>query len=189
VLLLCCYGSVISSITQSNNSTGNYISIQGTSNVNEFQLTLTNPDINEISEDTTTRSHYRKIKLAVNNFHSENQKIAADFREMVQASKFPYIGISIEHRKTADFEETSGMTNFNIIITIAGVSNQYEVPCEVFSQTNAGYTISGSFSINLTDFKIDPPRKFLGLIKVNNEVYIDFLFNFEEEILTEKVQF
>lgn len=176
--------------SESEKESSNYISIMGSSNVNEFQLMNSSPDIAEYSNQADTNPRYRNIRIEVDGFSAENKKMVQDFREMVNAEEHPYIGIAIERRELADFEETSGMTNFSTIITIAGVSHEYTVPCEVFSQLNAGYTLNGSFSVKLTDFGIDPPEKLLGLIKVNNTVFINFLFNFDsEEILTEKVQF
>ncbi len=173
--------------SESENENSNYISIQGSSNVNEFQFISSSSNITEYLSETDTNPQYRNIRIAVDGFSAENKKMVQDFREMVNAEEYPYIGISIERRELADFEETSGMTNFSTIITIAGVSQEYTVPCEVFSRLNSGYSLNGSFSVKLTDFEIDPPEKLLGLIKVNNEVFINFLFNFDsEEVLTKK---
>jgi hypothetical protein len=165
----------------------NYISIQGSSNINEFQLINPYPALDETNSGIEGNERYRNIRIPVDEFTLENQRLVHDFRQMVQESKYPYIKIGIERMELADFEETSGLTNFSTIITIAGVSKEYSVPCEVFSKLNSGYTLSGSFSIKLTDFNIDPPEKLMGLIKVNNEVFVNFLFNFDsEEVLTKK---
>ena len=165
----------------------NYVSIQGSSNVNEFQLINSDLELDEMDSGVESNARYRNIRIAVDEFTSNNQRMVQDFREMVNASKYPYIKIGLERRELADFEETSGLTNFSMIITLAGKTKEYTVPCEVFSKLNSEYVLSGNFSIKLTDFGIDPPAKLLGLIKVNNEVFINFLFNFDsEEVLTKK---
>jgi hypothetical protein len=165
----------------------NYISIQGSSNVNEFHLMNSDLQLDELDGGTERNSLYRNIRIAVDGFTADNQRMVRDFREMVNESRYPFIKIGIERRKMADFEETSGLTKFSIIITIAGKSKEYKVPCEIFSSVDSGYIISGNFSVKLTDFGIEPPEKLLGLIKVNNEVFINFLFNFDsEEVLTKK---
>lgn len=167
-----------------------YISVQGTSNVNEFTLINQHPIPDDEYNGIEDSGNYLNVLISVNEFSSENKRMVNDFRQMLQESKYPYIKIGIEPIEFADFEETTGLTEFSLIITIAGKTNKYNVPCEVFSKLNSGYTITGSFSVKLTDFNIDPPEKLLGLIKVNNEVFINFLFKFDsEEVLTEKITF
>lgn len=187
VLLLFCLHLQAKDLSDGDGETQNFISIQGSSNINEFQLINPHPAINESNSGVTNNKRYRDILISVNEFTSANQRMVRDFREMVQESKYPYIKISIERRDLADFDETSGLTNFSTIITIAGKAKEYNVPCEVYSTLNSGFLLSGNFSVKLTDFGIDPPEKVLGLIKVNNEVCINFLFNFDsEEVLTKK---
>ena len=187
VMLLSCFHSQAEKLTDGNGENQSYISIQGSSNINEFELINPHPAINKNNSGIDKNSRYRNIRISVNEFTSTNDRMVHDFRKMVHESKYPFIKISIERRDLADFEETNGLTNFSIIITIAGKSQEYTVPCEVFSTLNSGYMLSGNFSVKLTDFSIEPPEKLLGLIKVNNEVCINFLFNFDsEEVLTKR---
>jgi hypothetical protein len=187
VLLIISSSLPAEKLTDAGVDSQNYISICGSSNVNEFQLINSDLALDETDAAMESNGRYRNIRIAVDDFTSDNQRMVHDFREMVHESKYPYIKISIERRDLANFEETNGLTNFSIIISIAGKSQEYTVPCDVFSTLNAEYTLSGSFSVKLTDFSIEPPQKLLGLIKVNNEVFINFLFNFDsEEVLTKK---
>lgn len=166
----------------------NYISIKGSSNVNEFELINASPSISETSEADTNNGTFRKIQIAVDNFTSPNEQMIEDFKKMVDAGSYPFITIFIEQKELADFDETTGLTNFKTKISIAGVSGNYTVPCIIESKLDGGYYLDGSFPIKLTDFGIEPPEKLLGLVQVKNKVFINFVFNFDtDEILTENM--
>ena len=166
----------------------NYISIKGSSNVNEFELINVSPSISEASETATKNGSFREIQIAVDDFTGPNDRMIQDFKEMVDAGNYPFIKIFIEQKELADFDETTGLTNFKTEISIAGVSREYVVPCRVESNLEKGYLLGGSFTLKLTDFEIDPPQKLMGLVKVKNKVFINFVFNFDtEEILTKKM--
>lgn len=165
----------------------NYILIKGSTNINQFQLMNENPEINQEAHTNEDEKPHRDIRISVHEFTASNNRMLKDFQEMLSASEYPYITISIEPRELANFDETSGMTNFKTKISIAGVSRQYEIPCQVISNEDSGYVLKGEKKIELSDFNLDPPEKVFGAIKVNNEVFINFAFQFHSgDILTKK---
>jgi polyisoprenoid-binding protein YceI len=124
----------------------------------------------------------------VSGFDASNRKMLSDFHEMVSANEYPNIHIEIEPGKFADFDETSGRTRFKSKITIAGTTNEYIIPSEISSCQIAGYMLKGNLMVKLTDFGIEPPRKVLGAVKVNDEVFINFAFRIPAEgLLTEDI--
>ncbi len=100
---------------------------------------------------------------------------------MVNAAEYPYIQIEIEQRKMADFDEGTGLTNFKTEISIAGKTKDYIVPCEITSCENSPVVLKGNFEVELSDFNIAPPVKMFGTIRVNNEVFINFVLKFIPE--------
>jgi hypothetical protein len=167
----------------------NFILIQGSSNVNRFQLVNQSPHI-KIDSELKDFSGNRNIQIPVYDFKAANNHMLKDFYDMVNVSEYPYIQITIEPKGRADFDETSGLTNFKTEITLAGNSNSYTVPCEIVTCENSAYLLKGNLKIKLTDFNIDPPEKVFGAIKVNNEVFINFVFKLKsEDTLTEKITF
>jgi len=167
----------------------NFILIQGSSNINRFMLVNQSPHISTDGEPKGFSGN-REIQIPVDGFTAANNHMLNDFYDMVKASEYPYIHIAIEPRSRADFDETTGLTNFKTEITLAGNSNSYTVPCEIAFCENSAYLLKGSLKIELTDFNIDPPEKVFGAIKVKNEVFINFVFKLKnEETLTEKITF
>lgn len=159
----------------------NYVSIKGSSNINQFQFINYNPIIRLNENSDLPQKKYRDIKVPVHDFIATNHHMLNDFYKMIHATKYPFIGIEIEPREMADFDEGTGLTNFKTQISIAGRSRNFIVPCEVTSCDDARMVLKGNFEINLSDFNIDPPEKVFGTIKVNNKVFIDFVFKFMAE--------
>lgn len=168
----------------------NYISIHGTSNINQFQFVNHNLKIKPSTHTSEDQTNYLHIRIPVCDFTGPNDRILNDFHEMVSASEYPYIQISIETKEKADFDETSGRTNFKTKISMAGQTGIYTVPCEILFCENSEYILKGDLEVELTDFKIKPPVKVFGAIKVRNEVFINFAFKLKnEETFTEKITF
>lgn len=155
----------------------NYVAIHGSSNVNEFKLYNNSPFI----ADVHSKPDYHIIKMEVDEFTADNERMVKDFQQLINASKYPSIKIAVQKRKWADFEETSGLTNFKTRVTLSGVTKKYNVPCELTNQLDGGYTIEGKLAVKLTEFKLEPPVKLLGLVKVKNTVFVNFVFHFESE--------
>lgn len=61
-----------------------------------------------------------------------------------------------------------------VTITVAGVSNQYDIICKIVKGDNENQIPDGTIRIKLSDLEIIPPVKLLGLVKVKNEIIIDF---------------
>lgn len=163
-----------------------YISIHGSSNINQFRFYNENPKINATPANKIDDNH---IRIPVYDFEASNNRMLGDFYDMVNADDHPYIDIAIEPRELADFDEQSGLTNFRTKITISGKSNSYIVPSEISGCEQNGFILKGDLQVKLTDFDIEPPTKVFGAVKVNNNVFIKFAFRMQhEEALTEQVQ-
>jgi hypothetical protein len=159
----------------------NYISIEGSSNINQFQFVNYNPIVHLFDNSEQKKTKYRQIQVPVHDFITTNHHMLNDFYKMIHAAKYPFINIEIEPREMADFDEGTGLTNFKTQISIAGKSRNYVVPCEVTSCDNAQLVLKGNFEVELSDFNIAPPEKVFGTIKVRNEVFINFVFKFMAE--------
>ncbi len=161
------------------NGCESHISIHASSNVNQFQLINHRPKIIRLSDGDNNNKRYQRIEIAVNEFKGDNNRMRKDFLEMVNASQYPFITMAIEPRRLEECRQNTGLTDFTTIITIAGVSKSYVVPCSIDSCESSGYLLKGNLRVKLTDFGIDPPQKFFGILKVDNEVLIDYAFRFQ----------
>jgi hypothetical protein len=160
-----------------------YISIKGSSNINNFQLVNQSPnlekfDIRDLINNAGNSDTYERIQVDVKEFICRNKFLCEDFQELLSASEFPYIYIYIKRRDFPGNQKVGEVFNLQTKITIAGVTRNYTIPCRIVPFDNSGFELTGSKYIALTDFNLNPPKKVFGAIKVNNDVFINFGLRF-----------
>ena len=160
------------------NDCTNYVLIQGSSNINKFEFINYSPSVSFKPDKGNIKYPDQNIKIPVNKFSGTNNMMLNDFHKMLNAPKYPYINIVIEPREKADFDETTGLTNFKTQISIAGNTHNYVIPCQIDFCKNSDVIVKGDVKLELSDFNIDPPRKVFGAVKVSDEVFITFAFHY-----------
>jgi hypothetical protein len=153
----------------------NYILVSGESNVNEFEIVW-----EESHNLSMLKGHedndLLKLSIPFKNFKAKNSYILKDFLDLVEAESYPEMLISIPEEYFGTMRSTENIMNLEILISIAGRENSYLIPCAVGKSSSGLLHISGSKQLNLTDFGIMPPVKLQGLIKVKNEIRVNFGF-------------
>ena len=71
--------------------------------------------------------------------------------------------------------DSSNTSDHDLFITIAGITKQFRVRCIHFSCRGQNF-IQGSKSIKFSDFNLSPPERLNGIIKVRDELRVDFGF-------------
>lgn len=165
-----------------------YIDITVESNINKVLFTY---DLNEkiypfrgiaFSGDPENDSDIR-IVVPVKDFQCSNNMAYKDFISLLKANQFPYLSISlpldeIYRNGPGDFIEIR-----EVLITIAGLSKKYKIDCRIEYSEHKAPVLVGTTKILLTDLDIVPPVKSFGLIKVKNEIIVNFGLSINEEAL------
>ena len=184
-LLLCVNIFSQSSIALSTNykSSTNYIHISGKTNINCFECKYIRTEATQspyhFSWDLLqpAKSIY-ELLIPVREFECSNNMIYDDFQSLLKAFNHPSIRIGIDPSEIKVLTPDASVVDLTIYITIANVTKAQSISCSVIDFNHSRVCISGEASIQLTDFQIKPPVKFLGLVKVKDEVTISFSFNF-----------
>lgn len=155
-----------------------HISLTGSTNINEFKFYNTIEDVtnNKFSltrEESTSDSLIYQLFLKTQNFKSDNKAMVPDFLELLKSDEYPYITVTVL-QKNGDYCMASNHKNITIKLTLAGVQKQYNVNCNLVKAQNNTYYIKGEQPILLSDFNLIAPSKFLGLIRVNEKVIVNF---------------
>lgn len=129
-------------------------------------------------------SSFYEIRIPVKNFRANNHFDYKDFLDLIKASEYPYITIQIRTNQFQEFYDYGKSYYPRLKISIAGVTRPVPVECTVIKCSFGERIISGNKNLKLTDFKLDPPIKSLGLIKVKNELNINFEFKIPENLIT-----
>lgn len=158
----------------------NELTIYGKSNFNNFSFVL-NDDPHEISdkkiiiEKNNTRTTFL---IPVNRLKTSNKYIQNDFFKMIKADVFPYIKLSVENNQFEAIASGGKCETISALITIDKESKLYTIPINKgFNLINDQF-ILGNIELLLSDFNLEPISKFFGLVKVENNIVIDFRINF-----------
>ncbi|UOB18863.1 YceI family protein [Abyssalbus ytuae] len=108
------------------------------------------------------------IEIPVAAFSCPKKMIEKDLKRLFEADKFPVIKLNI-----ACLNYTSQKVEAKLSIQIKDVKNDYFIDMEISENENMHY-FEGLQEINLRDYEIEPPTKLLGLVKVKEEVVINF---------------
>jgi hypothetical protein len=152
----------------------NYIKIEGSTNVNHFFFEQIFNKKKELIENRDRSGEILKLKIPVHDFNPSNPMMYSDFLELIKASEYPYIDITIFFEKINLPAGPPETVVPKIKIGLAGESRTYQIPGQIQDCRKDSLHLNGKVSISLKDFNLKPPTKFMGMVKVNNEVFINF---------------
>jgi len=148
--------------------------ILGKTNVNKFECGLNG----RISADTLfISSLYSKsekvlkkaqLRIAVDDFDCGMRQMTSEMMDLLNEDKFPHLSVTVLSLKNKGNVHES-LARF----TIAGVSKDYRVPLTTQQASDWTYCV-GRQAINIRDFGLTPPTKFLGAVRVNEIIEVEF---------------
>lgn len=151
------------------------LEIKGKTNVNSFNcLSKEYKGKDQLRETTEEGTNYwdGAIKVPAEGFDCFNKMMTKDFKETIKANEFPLI--EMEFVKMKKSESQSNLLSGEGIVTLANVSKRVNLTCELQELENGVKKLVGSRKFLFSDFGIDPPKKFLGTVRVKNEVEVEF---------------
>lgn len=151
----------------------NYLFISGESNVNQFTFSYNASENNE-KEKVKQANESIQIHIPIRQFEASNPMMYKDFLELMHESEFPIITVSFPVKTLQNLSDTQRGCP-EVSISIAGVTRKYNINCSA-ARCDQNIFLRGNQVIRLSDFKLKPPAKLLGLVKVNNEINVDFGF-------------
>ena len=107
------------------------------------------------------------LELDLFGFDCGGKAINKDFREMLKADDFPFIGLNF----TQILESEKGY-EATVVISLAGRQQTYIVPV-CYNRKQLRHA-RGSLKIKISDYQLQTPRKLFGLISVQDLINIQF---------------
>ena len=156
------------------------LTIYGKTNINEFSCRLPSKkeqDTLFISSFTEKELIFErgKVKVDPTIFNCGNEFIKRDFLETIKADKFPYIYIDfLDIHFESDGKINLQKAHGNVSIFICGIKKPYEIIFNVERLPNGKIRLNGQKVLKLSEFNIKTPSKMMGLIKVSDEIEIEF---------------
>ncbi len=161
-------------VADSHSDCSDFIQIDGATNVNQFYFVQNLPDKMQLQSESDAESNTLQLKIPARNFKSSNPRMREDFLDLIQADKYPFIQITMHLRKDQLASLVSDTFYPDIDVQLAGKSHSYKIPGRLRRCKDQSIHVFGEVHLYLDDFGIEPPSKFFGLVKVKNEVFINF---------------
>jgi len=151
----------------------NYLHINGESNVNQFSFTYSS--VPKYNPHADTIGEVMEMSIPIKDFQASNPMMYSDFLELMNEEEHPRIYIAFSRLQLETALKGISEPCPEISITIAGITRTYVVNFMI-EKCSGNYYLKGSEIIRLSDFKLRPPAKLLGLVKVSNEIDVNFGF-------------
>ena len=152
----------------------NFIVISGESNINQFNFTYELQRYLLVNlSDQKKDSNQLELALPTKDFKTGNPLMYEDFLQLMKESQYPKIVIGIPKDQLISLEQQSNTICPSMSITIAGITHTYKINCSLINCSD-NMLLVGSQKIMLSDFKLNPPEKLYGLVKVNDEITVNF---------------
>jgi len=165
----------IKELTARKNNCLNFIHITGESNVNQFSFSFNQSEMLRHRLDSPSDTGDVIIRIPIREFRASNQMMYSDFLEMMKESEYPIIEIYFKRKQLNRVHSGNYNSCPDIRITIAGVTRVYKIDCSILPCAENMF-IQGEKKLKLTDFHLKPPVKLKGLVKVSDEINVNFGF-------------
>lgn len=162
------------------------LEVNGRTNINKFCCSSEEEDLNgsvfskyESEANNNVIFENTRLNIKIKELDCGAKAINKDLQKTLQSDTYPTITIQLLKVKNEDcrnLDNCQEWTNItaSTLITIANESLKVDLPINVRKNQSGKYLISGMCSLLLKDFGIEPPTALMGLIKVKNQIDINF---------------
>lgn len=160
------------------------LAIDGSSNINQFTC-----DVREYLRQDTLRAlpeqgkprylftSNSKLSLDIRSFDCHHRYITADFRKMLRADEYPCIDI---HFINLDEFRNGTEVKGQVIVELAGKRKLMDISYKCSQSGPDLIRLRGGKAMRFSDFGLLPPRKIGGMIRINEEIRVNFDLYFKK---------
>ncbi len=152
------------------------MTITGETNINRFNFYLNNPQKkNSLSHvPGEMKAHSLIFNIPVNLLECKNKLMLQDFRKMLNAAEYPVATIGIDAPEFEEILTGSDLHSIPMRVTLSGITQKLHSSYSVHAISPELQILTGDVTIRLSDFAMKPPQKMMGLIKLSDEIIINF---------------
>jgi hypothetical protein len=156
------------------------VTVRGKTNVNKFDCSISK----YAAHDTLTFVSNQKnqavfkrgiVALDATGFKCNNPIITKDFDKTIKSEEFPTIVIEfMSFEEVPNLEAPEEKFMGHLKVTMTGVTVPADLRCSMQRDAKGGVLLDGRHNFTFADFKMKPPRKILGAIKIDETITVDF---------------
>ena len=147
------------------------ITVAGTSNIHDWESQVSSCTGSchiAVGENQELKISELQVKIPVENIISDHDLMDTKTWECFESSRYPYITFKA---KRVRFD--AGIAYFTGILKMHGVTKQVTFPSK-YTFHNGVITFTGSYTIDMEDYQMEPPSLMLGAISVGPSVTVKF---------------
>jgi hypothetical protein len=156
------------------------LKIAGKSNVNEFACSISGyykTDTISYVEDGAGKAVRLNgsLEIDVLRFDCQSKMITNDLRKTLKVEDYPKLVIRfLSLERTPSLQGAPQTMKGWVEVELAGTRKAFQVAYEFYKGRNNSYILNGKRVFTFSDFKLVPPRKLAGAVKVRDEFAVDF---------------
>ncbi|HEY0299021.1 MAG TPA: YceI family protein [Arachidicoccus sp.] len=160
------------------------ITIKGSSNLHDWSETIENTNGKSIitqNKNGSINLDSLTISMDVRSINSSEGKIMINKTlNALKAEQYPFITFSLGLPLKMIPSNASGtIINTTGRLTIAGVTRQIRISGKIYRYSSNKFIFEGSQPVQMSDYNITPPTAMLGLLKVRNQITVQYRTSFE----------
>lgn len=161
--------------------------IDGDSNVRSWGADITEANgtlklngIEDFSLDALNSETFQSLNITipVSGIESDSGRLTSNLQGYLKGDDFPEITFNLTEVTSIEHNGDKAIINANGIVNAAGVDSPVSMSVEAGVNPNNTVTFTGSQSLLMTSFNIDPPTAVMGTIRSRDEVEIIFQVSF-----------
>lgn len=116
------------------------------------------------------------IRVPVRTLDCGQRRMNADLQQAMRADTYPHIRFELDDVTVAprSTTEVGRRTVVEGRLTIAGVQRTLTLGVTVTEVEEGIFELEGHIPLRMTDFGIDPPSPFMGLVRVTDQIIVRF---------------
>lgn len=183
--------AVGSAVAQQNNITlleKSTMKIEGTSNVHDWTA-----DVEQINATANFNTSALKadsmqnpvtaltLTIPVEGTESGKGGMNRRMHDALKKDKHPNITFKLSSAEITNSSDSTFQLNTKGTLTIAGVSREISLPVDGSIVGDGSYKFTGSYELDMTNYKVEPPSAMFGAIQAGEKVTVVFELFFTEK--------
>lgn len=114
------------------------------------------------------------LNIDINNFDCHNKMLTSDLRKTLRAKENPNLVIRfVALQRMPSFENAVDVVKGFVDVELAGVCKRFEINYRLEKKGSVIY-LNGMRTFSFSDFKLVPPHKLGGIVKVKDDFEVGF---------------
>lgn len=161
------------------NEKNSKLSVSGTSSLHDWEMEATGFNAEtglETEGSAVSGIYYITFSTPVSGMKSDRNQMEKKARVLLREDEFPKIEFTLKKENPVIL--SGNVVDLSGSLSIAGKTNEIKVPADFNILSDKRFSVNGKVHLRMSDYGIESPKALLGIVKADNEVVVDYDFDF-----------